>query len=98
MVYLSMNWYSIKLTHKQIERGCDKKIIDEFRNLYIRLNIKEGMALYRDNHKLHHYQYYYFRVPDSFPFDPLKIFSHNAEVNRTFPPAIMMLEPIEGDY
>ncbi len=93
-----MNWYSIKLTHKQVERGSDKNLIGEFRDLNNRLNKPQGFALYKDNHKLNHYQYYYLRIPESFPFDPLKIFSHNAEVHRTFPPAVMMLEPIEGDY
>lgn len=93
-----MNWYSIKFTHKQTQRGSEKNLRTEFRVLFEQLNRPAGMALYKDNHRLHHYQYYYLRIPDSFPFDPLKIFSHNSDVHRTFPPAVMMLEPVEGDH
>jgi hypothetical protein len=92
-----MNWYSVKFTHKQIQQGLANNFIIEFRVLFAQLQKPDGLVLYRDNHKLHHYQYYYLRIPESFPFDPLTIFAHNADVNRTFPPAVMMLEPIEGD-
>jgi hypothetical protein len=92
-----MNWYIIRFTHKQVHQGFDINFANEFNVIFDRLNRPEGLSLFKDNHKLNHYQYYYLRIPENFPFDPLTIFSHNGEVDRTFPPAIMMLELIEGN-
>jgi hypothetical protein len=91
-----MTWYSIKFTPAQIQSGQDKNFIVDFRMLYERSNKLEGMALYKDNHYDQHYRYYYIKLPGTFPFDPIKLFAHKGIV-KTFPQAILKLEPIEGD-
>ncbi|QQS37802.1 MAG: hypothetical protein IPM56_07600 [Ignavibacteriales bacterium] len=93
-----MNWYSIRFTHNQVRHGKDRSFIQEFKVLCDQLKKPDGLSLFKDNHRLNHYQFYFLRTPENFPFDAEKLFAHNAEVYRTFPPAVMMLEPIEGDY
>lgn len=92
-----MDWYTLKFTPEQIKKGHAKTLAVDFKIIYKRTNNLSGMALFRDNHCGPPYRIYYIRLPDHFPFDPIKLFG-NKGIARTFPPAVLKLELIEGDH
>ena len=91
-----MNWYCIKFTPSDIKKGNPLRFIKDFKVLYVRLKKLKGMALYKEkkfDEKLH---YYYFKTPEDFPFEPIKLFAQYSIV-KTFQQAVLKLEQLEGE-
>lgn len=92
-----MHWYSLKFSPAEIKKGQAKTLAVDFKIIYLRTNKLKGMGLFRDKNCLPPDYLYFIRLPDHFPFDPIQLFGHKGIV-RTFPPAVLKLELIEGDY